>query len=50
MAQWVKNPTRIQEIMGSIPGFPQRVKGSGVAASCGVGHRHHLDPELLWLW
>ena len=18
--------------------------------SCGVGHRHSLDPELLWLW
>ena len=18
--------------------------------SCGVGHRHALDPELLWLW
>ena len=18
--------------------------------SCGVGHRHHLDPALLWLW
>ena len=18
--------------------------------SCGVGHRHGLDPELLWLW
>ena len=18
--------------------------------SCGIGHRHGLDPELLWLW
>ena len=18
--------------------------------NCGVGHRHGLDPELLWLW
>ena len=24
--------------------------GSGVAVSCGVGHRHILDLELLWLW
>ena len=25
-------------------------QGSGIAMSCGVGHRHGLDPELLWLW
>ena len=24
--------------------------GSGVAMSCGVGHRRGLDPALLWLW
>ena len=24
--------------------------GSGVAMSCGVGHRHDSDPALLWLW
>ena len=24
--------------------------GSGVAVSCGVGHRRVLDPTLLWLW
>ena len=24
--------------------------GSGIALSCGVGCRHGLDPELLWLW
>ena len=23
---------------------------SGVAVSCGVGHRRGLDPALLWLW
>ena len=23
---------------------------SGIAMSCGVGHRHGLDPTLLWLW
>ena len=30
--------------MGSIPGL------SGVAVSCGVGHRWGSDPALLWLW
>ena len=25
-------------------------RGSGVAVSCGVGHRCGSDPELLWLW
>ena len=24
--------------------------GSGIAVSCGVGHRRGSDPELLWLW
>ena len=24
--------------------------GSGVAVSCGVGHRRSSDPTLLWLW
>ena len=23
---------------------------SGIAVSCGVGHRCGLDPVLLWLW
>ena len=25
-------------------------EGTGVAMSCGVGHRHCLDLALLWLW
>ena len=25
-------------------------QGSGVAVSCGVGHRCGSDPVLLWLW
>ena len=25
-------------------------QGSGVAVSCGLGHRCSSDPMLLWLW
>ena len=50
MVQWIKNPTGVHEDAGSIPGLIQRVKGSGAAMSCGVGHRHGLDKALLWLW
>ena len=44
------NPTRNHEVVGSIPGLDQWVKGSSVAVSCGVGRRCGLDPMLLWLW
>ena len=44
VAQWLTNPTRNHEVVGSIPGL------SGVAVSCGVGHRCGSDPALLWLW
>ena len=38
-----------------IPGLAQWVKdlalpGSGIAVSCGVGHRRSSDSMLLWLW
>ena len=50
VAQRVKNPARIHEDAGSIPGLTQWVKGSGIAVSCdadvaqipsccGCGHR-----------
>ena len=50
MAQRMKNPTRIHEDVGSIPGLTQWVQGSGIAASCGVDRRCGSDLVLLWLW
>ena len=50
VAQWLANPIRNQEVAGSISSLAQWVKGSGVAVSCGVGHRRSSDPKLLWLW
>ena len=44
------NPTRNHKVAGLIPGLAQRIKDPGVAMSYGVGCRHGLDPELLWLW
>ena len=50
VAQWVKNLTSIHEDAVPIPGLTPWVKGSIVAASCGVGHRLGLDLAWLWLW
>ena len=50
MALQVKNPISIHEDASLIPGLVQWIRGSGVAVSCGAGHRCGLDPMLLWLW
>ena len=49
VAQQLANPTRIHEDVGSTLVLSQWVKGSGIAVSCDVGHRHGSDLALLWL-
>ena len=50
MTQWLTNPTKNHEVVGSIPGLPEWVKDPAFAMSRGVGRRCGLDPVLLWLW
>ena len=44
------NLASIHEDTGLITGPTQKVKGSGIAASCGIGHRCGSGLMLLWLW
>ena len=46
MAQWLTNPTRNHEVVGSIPGPSSVGQGYGIAVNCRVGRRG-LDPKLL---
>ena len=39
MAQGVKNPTSVHEDVGLIPGLAQWALLTGIAVSCGLGHR-----------
>ena len=50
MVQWLTNPTGNHEVVGSVPGLAQWVKGSSIAVSCGICCRHSSDLTLLWLW
>ena len=43
VAHQVADLISIHEDPGLIPGFTQWVEGSGIAVSCGVGHRQVLD-------
>ena len=50
VVQWKQIWLAAHEDVGSICGLIQWVKGSGIATSCGVGHRCGSDLALLWLW
>ena len=48
VVQELTNLTSIHEDTGLIHGLTQWVRDSGVAVSCGLGHR--CSSDLAWLW
>ena len=44
------NPTNIHDNACSIPWPPSVGWRSGIAVSCGLGHRLGSDSKLQWLW
>ena len=49
MAQCITNLISIHEDEGLIPGPSEWLKGSGIAISYSIGHRHSSNLALLWL-
>ena len=45
---WLRGVS-VHEDAGLIPGLAQRVKGSSIATSSGIGHRCASDLALPWL-
>ena len=50
MVQWLTNPTRNHEVVGSVPALAQWVNDPALLVSCGVGCRRGSDLMWLWLW
>ena len=50
MAQWLTNPTRKHEVVGSIPGLAQWVNDPVLPWAVVLGRRLGSNLALLWLW